>query len=178
MTNKPLVSIVTPSYNQGVFIEDNIRSVLNQDYQNIEHIILDGNSEDRTIDILKRYDDRLTWISEEDKGQASAINKGFKLANGAIIGSLNSDDVLFHKKVVNKIVETFLQVSNVDVCYGNVAILNKNNEILRVKCASDFNYSRLFRRKCFIPQPGSFFKRKIVRENKLEAKLNFAFDYE
>ena len=75
----PLVSIVTPSYNQAQFIKETILSIQNQDYPNIEHIVVDGNSTDNTVDILKKYDGKIKWISEPDSGQTEAINKGFRI---------------------------------------------------------------------------------------------------
>ena len=85
----PLVSIVTPSYNQGRYIEETIQSILNQDYPNFEYIVIDGGSNDNTIEILKKYEGNLTWISEKDRGQADAINKGFYMAKGEIVAWLN-----------------------------------------------------------------------------------------
>src|SRR5438309_5772154 len=88
----PLVSVVTPSLNQGAYIEETIRSVLDQDYPRIEHIVVDGGSTDGTLEILRRYP-HLTWVSEPDGGQADAVNKGFRLAEGEIFGWLNADDL-------------------------------------------------------------------------------------
>src|SRR4030042_198392 len=88
----PLVSIVTPSLNQGRFIEETILSVKNQTYPRIEYIVIDGGSSDGTLDILNKYSDSLIWISERDKGQSDAINKGWKMSKGEIIAYLNADD--------------------------------------------------------------------------------------
>ena len=88
----PKISIITPSFNQGVFIEDSIRSVQEQNYPNFEHIILDGCSTDGTIEILKKYD-HLIWSSEPDEGQSDAMNKGFNMASGDLIGWLNTDEL-------------------------------------------------------------------------------------
>ena len=89
----PRISIITPSYNQGGYIEDTILSVINQDYPNLEYIIIDGGSTDNTVDIIQKYSDRIDyWISEKDTGQSNAINKGFRKATGDIINWINSDD--------------------------------------------------------------------------------------
>jgi glycosyltransferase involved in cell wall biosynthesis len=90
--NLPLVSVVTPSLNQGRFIRETIESVLSQDYPRLEYHVMDGGSTDDTLDILRSYGDRLTWRSASDLGQADAINSGFRLAKGEILGWLNSDD--------------------------------------------------------------------------------------
>lgn len=89
----PLVSIVTPSFNSGDFLEQAILSVTNQDYNHIEHIVMDGGSTDQTLEILRRYGAPVVWTSEADEGQADAINKGFRQAQGEIIGWLNADDM-------------------------------------------------------------------------------------
>ena len=92
--NYPKISIVMPSYNQVQFIEKSILSILNQDYSNTELIIIDGGSDDGTLDIIKKYEDKVTlWISEKDQGQSDALNKGFKHCTGEIYGWLNSDDI-------------------------------------------------------------------------------------
>src|SRR6266550_8991921 len=90
----PKISIVTPSFNQGRFLEETILSVLNQNYANLEYIIIDGGSDDESVEIIRRYEDRLAfWISEKDRGQVHAINKGLEQATGAIFAFINSDDV-------------------------------------------------------------------------------------
>ncbi len=106
--NSYLVSIITPSFNQAQFIEQTIKSVQNQDYKNIEHIIIDGGSTDGTIDILKKYSG-IKWISEKDNGQSDAINKGFSTANGEILAWLNSDDY-YDENIITKVVEYFSKI--------------------------------------------------------------------
>jgi glycosyltransferase involved in cell wall biosynthesis len=180
MTNdKPLVSIVTPSYNQGEFIEDTLLSVKNQDYPDIEHVVVDGGSTDDTNEILKKWEDKynLRWLSEPDEGQCDAVNKGFKLAKGEIIGWLNSDDVYFDTKVISHVVGKFEELKHVDVIYGNLAVIDKNGSILKLVRTFNWDYKRLLRIN-FIGQPATFFRRRVVLENQLDKNLHLSMDYE
>jgi glycosyltransferase involved in cell wall biosynthesis len=176
MTGQPLVSIVTPSYNQATFIEDTIRSVRNQTYEPIEHIVVDGESDDGTLEILREYEDDLRWISEPDDGQSDAINKGFEMANGEYVGWLNSDDVYFDIGVIDRVVEYFVQ-TNADVIYGDMALLDADSDVLKVYCVPDFDMQLLLR-YCFIEQPSLFFRGEVVSENKLDTDLAYVMDYE
>ena len=112
----PKISIVSPSYNQSDFIEEAILSVLHQNYPNFEHIIIDGGSTDRTVELLKKYP-HLIWVSEPDEGQSDAINKGFKLATGDIIGWLNVDD--YYLADTFQKVNRHLSDSSTDAVYSN-----------------------------------------------------------
>ena len=115
----PKISIVTPSYNQGQFIEETILSILNQNYPNLEYIIIDGGSTDNTVEIIKKYEDRITyWVSEPDKGQSHAINKGFEKATGEIFAYLNSDDC-YYPEILKKIVSQFYGTNKPTLVYGN-----------------------------------------------------------
>jgi glycosyltransferase involved in cell wall biosynthesis len=118
--SKPTVSIITPSFNQVDYIEDTINSVKFQDYQNIEHIIMDGGSDDGTVNILKRHQDEynMKWVSRPDEGQADAINRGFEEANGDILGWLNSDDVYLSSSAISKSVETLNEYPSADLVNG------------------------------------------------------------
>ncbi len=108
MTQLPKISIITPSYNQGQFIEQTIQSVLNQNYPNLEYIVIDGGSSDNTLEILKKYDQQITyWVSEKDRGQSHAINKGLEKCTGEIFNWLNSDDYL-EPGALHKIARTYL----------------------------------------------------------------------
>jgi len=126
------VSIVTPSFNQGKYIEETIKSVVNQTYKNIEHIIIDNESDDGTIEILKKYR-HLKWLSEKDKGQTNAINKGIKMSSGEIIAWLNSDD-LYYEDAAEIVVEFFQANQDIDMVYGNCMLIDeKGTEIELVK---------------------------------------------
>jgi glycosyltransferase involved in cell wall biosynthesis len=175
----PKVSIITPSFNQGKFIEDTILSVKNQAYPNIEHIIVDGGSTDNTLDILKKYEKtyNVRWISELDKGQSDAVNKGFAMTKGEIIGWLNSDDVYFDKSTIRVVVNAFLRHHNVDIIYGDIVFIDENDFILKIQCVSGFSYKRLLR-GCLLEQPAVFMRRKLIEKNKLDIRLQYALDYE
>lgn len=174
MSNFPLVSIVTPSYNQAEFIEETLNSVDAQNYAKIEHIVQDGGSDDGTLDVLREYD--CNWVSESDKGQADAINRAFERANGEIIGWLNSDDVYFTNDVVENVVALFEQ-TDVDVIYGDYALIDRQSIILAVRCLPDFDFKRLLR-GCFIAQPSVFFRSDILEEHRLNPDLEYGMDYE
>lgn len=179
MKDYPKVSIVTPSYNQGQFIEDTILSVKNQRYLNIKHIIVDGGSTDNTLEILEKYENTysMCWISEPDRGQADAINKGFRMAKGEIIGWLNSDDLYFDKNVISFVVRKFKEDEKIDIVYGNAVKINAQNRLMRIKPVPRFNYGRL-RRLCYIVQPSVFFRRGVIEQEKLDISLNYSMDYE
>ncbi|MFO7971599.1 MAG: glycosyltransferase family 2 protein [Desulfobacterales bacterium] len=174
-----LVSIVTPSYNQGEFIEETILSVKNQGYSNLEHIIVDGGSEDGTLEVLKKYEDtyNMRWISEEDEGHSDAVNKGFNMARGEIIGWLNSDDVYTNTSVLRSVVKTFCQHPDVDVVYGDELSINEDSTILRVQCSPRFSYHRLLQ-WCFLDQPAVFFRKRVTQAHHLDVRLKVAIDYE
>lgn len=179
MKDNPLVSIVTPSYNQGKFIEDTILSVKNQDYPNIEHIVVDGGSTDDTLEILRKYENEynLRWISEPDEGQSDAVNKGFRMAKGEIIGWLNSDDVYFTRDVISYVVGEFKKDSDIDVIYGDTAVINSNNIIIMVIIHAHTAYNQL-RILNQIGQPATFFKINTVNDITLDNDLHYAMDYE
>jgi glycosyltransferase involved in cell wall biosynthesis len=174
--SKPLVSVVTPSYNQAQFIEETIQSVSRQLYPNVEHIVVDGCSDDGTIAVLEQYDAQITWISEPDEGQSDAINKGFDISNGEIIAWLNSDDVLFDVNTLSRVVRCFEQ-NYTDVIYGDMALLNTESEILKVQIIPDFDYGKLLT-KCFIEQPSLFFSSQVLEGERLNTDLKYVMDYE
>lgn len=138
MNPNPLVTIVTPSLNQGPFIKPTIESVLAQDYPHIEYLVMDGGSTDETIDILKSYGDRVTWVSERDRGQSHALNKGFQRAKGELLGWMNSDDVMLPGSVTAA-VEAFRKDPGLGMVCGEGFILEQDGS---VRCR--FPYSEPF----------------------------------
>lgn len=172
----PLVSVVTPSYNQAEFIEDTIRSVRRQSHPAVEHVVVDGESDDGTLDILRAYDEHLDWVSEPDEGQSDAINKGFDRATGEIVGWLNSDDVYFDTGVLERVVRYF-EKYDADVIYGDVGVIDENSDALKLFVVPDFDYEHLLRR-CFIEQPALFFRDHVLAEHRLDTNLDIVMDYE
>jgi len=176
-----LVSIVTPSYNQAKYLKDTISSIQNQCYRPIEHIIIDGGSTDGTIEMLEscKVDTnnvQMNWISEKDRGQAHAINKGLKLACGDIIGWLNSDDVYFYTDVIDRVVKEFIKNPDIDIIHGDVAKIGEDNLILFFWCIPEFNYERMYV-DGKISQPTVFFRKKIFNDHFLREDF-LALDYE
>ncbi|MFC1480304.1 glycosyltransferase family 2 protein [Candidatus Omnitrophota bacterium] len=175
----PLVSIVTPSYNQAQFIEETILSIQNQDYPNIEHIVVDGNSTDDTLDILKRYDGKIKWISEPDNGQTEAINKGFKMSNGQICAYLNSDDS-YVPGSIKTVVDYFRKHLEVDMFVGDVNYIDENGKIITTTCYPPFNVGRMIRAGgSLISQTGVFFRRRLFDSiGMFEEGLHHGMDYD
>ena len=159
--SNPKISIITPSYNQGQYIEETILSIINQNYPYVEHIIIDGGSTDNTVDVLKKYNEKLTyWVSEKDNGQSEALNKGLRKATGEIIYWLNSDDILL-PDALNKVVQYFDNNKDIDFLNGYMLVIDKKSNIL-------FSYFVLKQKRFYaergiyyIAQPSMFFKRKI-----------------
>jgi glycosyltransferase involved in cell wall biosynthesis len=176
LTNRPLVSVVVPSLNQGQFIEETILSILAQEYRPIEVIVVDGGSSDGTIEILRKYDNCIIWLSEPDGGQADAVNKGFGLANGRIVGWLNSDDVYFFRDTVRKVVTLFNAHRDVEILYGDVAQISRDGEVMRLKMWPEYDKRRILRSN-MISQPAVFLRRNVVRREKLATGF-VCLDYE
>ena len=127
-SNLPKVSIITPSFNQGQFLEASIRSVLEQDYPNLEYIVVDGGSKDDSVEVIKKYQDRLAWwVSEKDKGHADALNKGFSHATGEILAWLNSDDIYF-PGAVSEAISILQRHPEVGMVYGDADLIDDSGE--------------------------------------------------
>ncbi len=172
----PKISIVTVSYNQAEFIEDNIKSVIEQKYPNVEHIIIDAGSTDGTLEILKKYDKYLTWTSEPDKGQSDGLNKGFKRATGEIIGWINSDDKLAPGSL-HKVANFFKKNPDEIAVVGDQAIIDENGKILRIIKSRPYTFEYLLNEAKGITQNSTFFKREVFeRIGYLDESLHYAMD--
>lgn len=170
-------TIVTPSFNQGKYIERTIHSVLSQENAGLEYIVMDGGSTDETLSILKKYENDLRWISEKDHGQAHAVNKGFRVAAGDIIGWLNSDDV-YYPGTLEKVSRFFARHPDVDVVYGEALQINAEGDVLELYPTEAWNLKRLTVH-CFISQPATFIRRRVLKQyGLLDESLNFCMDYE
>ncbi len=174
------ISIVTPSFNQDKYLATCIRSVLNQSYYNIEHIIIDGKSTDRSIDILesfKKNDSRLLFISESDSGQGEAVNKGFSLATGEIVAWLNSDDFYFDPNVFKYVINFFDSNPQVDILYGGMAYVNSLNQITNIRIPPKFDYQFL-ELISYIGNTNTFFRKSVIESNRLDQDFHFVIDHE
>jgi glycosyltransferase involved in cell wall biosynthesis len=175
----PKISIITPSLNQDSFLEETILSVLQQDYPNFEYIIIDGGSSDNSLDIIKKYKDRLSyWVSEKDAGQADAINKGFLHATGDALNWLNSDDLL-SPGALQVVGEACLKFPKSELWFGDFEVIDKKGEILLARKSPIFSYRQLYFGRQLSCQPAVFFRRKVLEKiGCLDEKYNFCLDLE
>jgi len=170
-------SIVIPSFNQGKFIERTIESVLGQKYKNVEIIVVDGGSTDGTMEILKKYGDKIKWISEKDNGQTEAINKGIRMATGDIMAYLNSDDT-YEKDTLNIVAKYFEESPKTMIVYGKGRHIDENDKYINDYPTEkvDVNVLKI---KCPICQPTVFWRRELWTDiGEFDEKLNFAMDYQ
>lgn len=179
MTETPLVSIITPSFNQSAYLEQTIQSVLAQDYPALEYILIDGGSTDGSLEIIKKYQDRLAvWVSEPDQGQTDAINKGFNRSSGQIMAWLNSDD-LYHKNALRNAVEFLLAHPEIGMVYGDTDLIDKYGNPIGRFNARQTSYQRLMRGGVNIPQPAAFWRRELWDlAGPLDPAYYFAMDYD
>jgi glycosyltransferase involved in cell wall biosynthesis len=175
----PLVSIVTPSFNQVRYLESTINSVFDQDYPNIEYIIVDGGSTDGSVEIIRRYSDRLAWwVSEKDNGHADALNKGFAHAKGDVLAWLNSDDTYYPGAIADAVasLQAHLEAGMV---YGDADLTDENGKVIGRFASRQTDYWKLLRGSVHIPQATTFFRAALWRQvGPLSRALFFAFDYD
>lgn len=186
------ITVVTPSFNQGKFIEETIKSIISQEGDfTLEYIIMDGGSTDETVEVIKKYERllekgeypvkcqgvRLIWKSEKDKGQAHAVNKGFRLATGEILGWVNSDDT-YMPGAISKALEYFKKNKDALMVYGEGYYTDERGKIIERYKTEPFDYQRLAEH-CFVCQPSAFLRRRALDEvGFLDENLHFCMDYE
>jgi glycosyltransferase involved in cell wall biosynthesis len=177
----PIISIIIPSLNQGEFLEHALQSILTQGYKHFELIIIDGGSTDKTLKIIQSYntDSRIKWISEPDKGQSDALNKGFQMTQGDIIGWLNTDD-LYLSGCFQTIARFFEEHDDIDIVYGDYCLINREGKIIKYRKEINFDLFILkYLHVLYIPSTSTFFRRKIIEENYLlRIDYHYAMDYD
>ena len=173
------VSIITPSFNQAIFLEETICSVLEQDYLNLEYFIIDGGSTDGSLEIIKKYSHRLAgWVSEADQGQTDAINKGFSRATGQIFAWLNSDDT-YQPGAIGEAVAYLGAHPEAGMVYGDANLIDEMGKVIGKFPARQTGYRRLMRGYVHIPQQASFFRGDLWRQvGPLDPTFYFAMDYD
>lgn len=173
MTTQPLVTIVTPSYQQADYLEATLQSVLTQDYPNIEYIVIDGGSTDGSIEIIERYADQLTyWVSEPDEGQSSAINKGLMRAKGEIVAWLNSDDI-YLPGAIARAVEALHAHPDTGMVYGNLQSVDAAGRVFNTITYKQYNLADLLALR-IIGQPTVFMRRSVLEQ---AGPLNISYQY-
>ena len=178
MTSSPLVSIITPSYNQSSFIEKTILSVLEQDYTNIEYMIADGGSTDGSVEIIKKYAKKLKWwVSEKDNGQAEAINKGLERSKGKYVAWINSDDY-YQPGTISEAVKVLEESPNLGFVFGNVRVVDKDNHVINNLSYGDWGIKELMSFH-IIGQPAVFMRRSTVEKaGFLDLNYHFLLDHQ
>ncbi len=175
---KPKISVIIPSFNQGQFIEETLISLINQNYDSLEIIIIDGGSKDQTPDIIKKYNKHITyWISEKDTGQSEAINKGFHKATGNIITWLNSDDY-YEPGTLQKVANEFIADNQLSILHGKSILFGKEVKQKIIGLDYDIALCEYFPYMRF-PQPSSFFQKEaLVNVLPVNNALHYAMDFE
>ena len=177
MKINPTVSIITPSYNQAFFLEKAILSVLEQDYPNIEYLVVDGGSTDGSVDIIKKYADRISWwVSEKDRGQADGINKGLRRATGEIVAWLNSDD-FYQPGAITNAVRALQEHPDAGFVYGNLQVVNETGETTNILSYEDWKLKGLMEFK-IIGQPSVFMRCEVLKQaGYLDESYHYLLDH-
>ena len=179
MTDRPRFAIVTPSYNTAKYLGVAIRSVLDQDYPNLDYLVMDGGSTDGSVEVLRSFGERVRWVSQKDAGQADAIKRGFEQTDGEILTWLNSDD-FFCPGAFDVVADYFAAHPDVDVVYGDANYVDHRGELIsRCVHVEPFSRERLFHYSDFIVQPAAFFRRRAYEAvGGVNPKFHWALDYD
>ncbi len=173
----PKLSIITPSFNQGRFLEETILSVLNQGYEHLEYIVIDGGSSDESVQVIRRYEDRLAhWVSEKDRGQVHAINKGLERATGDIFAFINSDDV-YLPGTFNAVMKHFVQHPRCEWVCGDTVMFGEGHETKVIHAVVPKSAAHCLSWAYKAPQPGHFWKTDIIRSG-FQERWNYDFDHD
>ncbi|HEX4351126.1 MAG TPA: glycosyltransferase family 2 protein, partial [Verrucomicrobiae bacterium] len=176
----PKITIITPSYNQGEFIEDTFRSVLDQNYPNLEYFVVDGGSKDSSVDVIKRYAKHFDWwVSEKDRGQSHAINKGLERATGDLVIWLNSDD-FFYPGALNYVSQAWQAHPEAGLFVGNGTLADKQGRrVRRYSKTLAWDYDTLLRGANYILQPSTFLARRVFQEQGfIDETITYGMDLE
>lgn len=173
----PLVSVLTPSFNQRRWLGETLDSVARQTYPHLEHVVVDGGSTDGSVDLLRAALPAGDWISEPDGGQSEALNKAFDRSRGEIIGWLNSDDAYLFDDAVESVVNYFRAHPDVDVVYGHAALVSESGGLLHVMWMPTYSKKRLWRQN-FISQPAVFIRRRALEDGFLDESFHYTMDHE
>ncbi|MBO6516850.1 MAG: glycosyltransferase [Bacteroidia bacterium] len=172
------VSLVTACYNSEKDLEQTLKSVADQTYNNIEHVLVDGGSTDSTLDIIKRFDHVTNWVSEPDKGIYDALNKGVQMATGDVIGFVHSDDYLLDNTIIASVVEQLTAKPQVSAIYGDIIFVNDEGKTIRYYSSKSWSFKKMAVGK--MPAHPSFFARKEVYDRylfNLNYKIAADFDH-
>ncbi len=178
LVNCPLVSVVVPTLDSGNFLEEALQSILDQDYPRIECWVMDGGSQDETLDILRAYEGSIHWISEPDRGQAHALNKGFCRAGGEVFAWLNADD-RYLPGAVSGAVEYLVSYGDIAAVYGDMECIDAKGRLIRKRQALPFDLNRLLNYYNYIPQMSTFFRKEAwEKAGRLDETLHYCMDYD
>jgi glycosyltransferase involved in cell wall biosynthesis len=177
LPSRPLVSVLTPSFNQRRWLPQTVESVASQTYENLEHVVMDGGSTDGSIEFLRDTLRPDSWTSEPDRGQSDALNKAFARSSGEIIGWLNSDDAYLFDDAVATVVDHFRSNPSAEVVYGHAALVSEDDRLLQVMWAPVFD-PNLLKRFNFIVQPTIFMRRHVLDEGFADESFHYTMDRE
>ena len=173
------ISIVIPSFNQGIYLEETIKTIINQDYSDLEVIVIDGGSSDNSVKIIKKYEKYLKyWVSEKDSGQSNAINKGLKIATGEIFAWQNSDDK-YLPGTFEHVNEIMAKDDNIELVFGGWSFIDENGKVISSRILNNYSLRKLQAGRKVPPQPAVFFRRSaIIKWDGVNESRHQTMDYD